>query len=316
MTRLTKQYDTVAHDEGVWTVSWIPGTQSLFTGSVDESVKRWDVTDHGLSEVYKVEGQGLGVISVAAHGSGQFAASSALDSLIRVWDVNDHLNNISVIEMAPTETWTVAFGPQMEYIDLAVSGGTRNTVVLWRIGEGQTENVGELAAPSAPTESKAGKREQFVLSAAYSPDGTKLAAGCMDGSVAVWDLSSQKLLGRCGGHHKPVRSLAFTADSRMLLTACDDMHLHLYDVENTALIEAFSGHESWVLSVAVHPNGSTFASGGSDARVKLWDIGTRTCVQTMTSDHTDQVWGVSFSSSGSHLASVGDDKRLVVYAVA
>lgn len=148
MTRLTKQYDTIAHDEGVWTVSWIPGTQSLFTGSVDESVKRWDVTDHGLTEAYKVEGQGLGVISVAAHGSGQFAASSALDSLIRVWDVNDHLNNISVIEMAPTETWTVAFGPQMEYIDLAVSGGTRNTVVLWRIGEGQTENVGELAAPS------------------------------------------------------------------------------------------------------------------------------------------------------------------------
>ncbi len=44
-----------------------------------------------------------------------------------------------------------------------------------------------------------------------------------------------------------------------------------------------------MLSVAVHPNGSTFASGGSDSRVKLWDIATRTCVQTMTSDHTDQV---------------------------
>lgn len=29
-----------------------------------------------------------------------------------------------------------------------------------------------------------------------------------------------------------------------------------------------------------------------------------------------QVWGVAFSSTGSHLASVGDDKRLVVYAVA
>eukprot|EP00198_Chlamydomonas_reinhardtii_P010161 XP_001699498.1 predicted protein [Chlamydomonas reinhardtii] len=300
MTRLTKQYDTIAHDEGVWTVSWIPGTQSLFTGSVDESVKRWDVTDHGLTEAYKVEGQGLGVISVAAHGSGQFAASSALDSLIRVWDVNDHLNNISVIEMAPTETWTVAFGPQMEYIDLAVSGGTRNTVAIM----------------PGRRRSKAGKREQFVLSAAYSPDGTKLAAGCMDGSVAVWDLASQKLLGRCGGHHKPVRSLTFTADSRMLLTACDDMHVHLYDVDNTALIEAFSGHESWVLSVAAHPGGAAFASGGSDARVKVWDMATRTCTQTMAADHTDQVWGVAFSSTGSHLASVGDDKRLVVYAVA
>ncbi|KXZ50523.1 hypothetical protein GPECTOR_16g698 [Gonium pectorale] len=286
--KLTKQHDAVAHEDGIWSVAWIPETQSLLTGSADESVKRWDVTDQGLSEAYKQEGHGLGVVSVAAHGSGHFAVSSALDSLIRVWDVNEHTNNLSVIEMAPTETWTVAFGPAMEYIDLAVSGGTRNTVVLWRIGDGKTENVGELSAPTAAAESKAHKREQFVLSCAYSPDGTRLAAGCMDGSVAVWDLGTSKLLGRCEGHHKPVRSVAFTADSRMLVTACDDMHLHMYDVESCKLIEAFSGHESWVLSVAMHPGGSAFASGGSDGRVKLWDIATRSCVQTLTADHTDQ----------------------------
>ncbi|GIL74367.1 hypothetical protein Vretimale_2084 [Volvox reticuliferus] len=313
--KLTKQYDVVAHDDGVWTVAWIPGTSSLLTGSLDESVKRWEVTDQGVTEIYKQEGNMLGAISVAAHVSGQFAASSALDSLIRAWDVNER-TSISVIEMAPTETWTVTFGPQTEYLDLAVSGGTRNTVVLWRIGEGKTENVGELAAPSSAAESKAHKREQFVLSAAYSPDGLRLAAGCMDGTVAVWDLATSKLLGKCEGHHKPVRSLTFTSDSRMLLTACDDMHLHLYDVESCSLIESFSGHESWVLSVAMHPGGSAFASGGSDARVKLWDINTRTCVQTLSSDHTDQVWGVAFNSTGTHLASVADDKHMIVYAVA
>lgn len=144
--KLTKQHDVAAHDEGVWSVSWVPGTQSLLTGSVDETVKRWDVTDQGLVEVYKHDGHGLGVISVDCHSSSQYAASSALDSMIRVWDVNDQ-NQVSIIEMAPTETWTVAFGPQPDIIDMAVAGGTRNTVVLWRIGEGRTENVGELAAP-------------------------------------------------------------------------------------------------------------------------------------------------------------------------
>lgn len=44
-----------------------------------------------------------------------------------------------------------------------------------------------------------------------------------------------------------------------------------------------------MLSLAVHPGGGAFASGGSDARVKLWDLHTRTCVQTLSSDHTDQV---------------------------
>lgn len=68
-----------------------------------------------------------------------------------------------------------------------------------------------LGCPQAAAESKVHKREQFVLSAAYSPDGRRLAAGCMDGTVAVWDLATSKLLGKCEGHHKPVRSLTFTS---------------------------------------------------------------------------------------------------------
>ena len=144
--KLTKQHDVLAHDEGVWSVAWVPGTSSVLTGSVDETVKRWDVGEAGVSEVYKHEGQMLGVISLACHG--QHAASSSLDSLIRVWDVNEPSSCISVIEMAPTETWAIAFGPSEGVVDLAVAGGTRKTVVLWRIAEGTTENVGELTATS------------------------------------------------------------------------------------------------------------------------------------------------------------------------
>jgi WD repeat-containing protein 61 len=49
--------------------------------------------------------------------------------------------------------------------------------------------------------------------------------------------------------------------------------------------------------------------------VKLWQLGTRSLIQTIT-EHTDQVWSCAFSMDGSRLASVGDDKRLVVYSVA
>lgn len=56
-------------------------------------------------------------------------------------------------------------------------------------------------------------KERFVLSVAFSPDKRLLAAGAMDGTVAVWDLASGGQLLHIGGlkgHHKPVRSLAFT----------------------------------------------------------------------------------------------------------
>ena len=38
------------------------------------------------------------------------------------------------------------------------------------------------------------KREKFVLSVAYSPDGKRLACGVMDGTVAVFDVPSGKLM--------------------------------------------------------------------------------------------------------------------------
>ena len=49
-----------------------------------------------------------------------------------------------------------------------------------------------------------------MLSVAYSPDGRRLACGCMDGSVTVFDTGSRKPLHQLEGHYKPVRGLAFT----------------------------------------------------------------------------------------------------------
>lgn len=58
------------------------------------------------------------------------------------------------------------------------------------------------------------KREKFVLSVAYSPDGKRLACGVMDGTVAVFDVPSGKLMHFLTGHHKPVRDVCFTPGQR------------------------------------------------------------------------------------------------------
>lgn len=54
------------------------------------------------------------------------------------------------------------------------------------------------------------KKDRFVLSVAFSPDGQRLACGSQDGTVAVFDVSSGKFLHSLEGHFKPVRSLTFT----------------------------------------------------------------------------------------------------------
>jgi WD repeat-containing protein 61 len=148
--KLTKRFETDAHDEGVWAVSWLPHQNKLLTGSVDESVKCWEVGDDKLSLAYKRDyNYNLGVVSLDVHHTGQFAVATSLDSMITVWATQEMQGALACIEAAPTESWTVTFGPQSEEeLYLALAGGTRNSVVLWKIRTEGPENYMELHAPT------------------------------------------------------------------------------------------------------------------------------------------------------------------------
>lgn len=140
-------HKVAAHDEGIWSAAWIPGTSQLLTGSVDEKVKVWEETQEGLRMVHTYEGHTLGVVSVVVDSTGASAASSSLDSMIRVWDLRDGSTK-ALIETAPTETWSIACGPQQDALYIATAAGTRNSVVIWRIGDQETSVSGELAMPT------------------------------------------------------------------------------------------------------------------------------------------------------------------------
>ena len=54
----------------------------------------------------------LGVVSVAAHPSGHFAASASLDSFVRVFDVDTN-NTIASLEAPPSEVWQMQYDPRV-----------------------------------------------------------------------------------------------------------------------------------------------------------------------------------------------------------
>lgn len=318
MVRATSLQRTIAHDEGVWATAWLPGSTQLLTGSVDETVKLWQLLDDRLECSHTFTGMALGVIALDVDPTGTYAVASSLDSIVRVFGVEDKAVK-HMIERQPTETWGTKFGEvSAASTQIAVAGGSKGQAYIYKGAAGLDEPELQMTLDLPQPEGSAAAKERFVLCCAFSPNKQLLAAGAMDGTVAVWDLAAGGQLLHMGGlkgHHKPVRSLTFTPDSKLLLTACDDMHCNLYDVQQGALIDAFSGHESWVLDVAVHPEGSVFATASSDAKVKLWDLSSRSLIQTMA-EHTDQVWSVAFNSDGTRLASAGDDKQLITYSVA
>ena len=50
---LLKKVDD-AHDDSVWALAWIPGSNEIITGSVDETAKTWaEITDEEVPESEK-----------------------------------------------------------------------------------------------------------------------------------------------------------------------------------------------------------------------------------------------------------------------
>lgn len=146
ITTLQRQGD--AHDEGVWSAAWVPNSAKLLTGSVDETVKVWDTADT-LKFEHTYQGHTLGVISVVVNSTGTHAAASALDSMIRVWNLENH-QTIALIETASTETWSIAFTPRNDSLQLATAAGTRGGLVLWNIGDEGQETTMHAELPLPP----------------------------------------------------------------------------------------------------------------------------------------------------------------------
>ena len=155
-----------AHDDAVWSVAWSgAGEGLLLTGSVDESVKAWRAAGDGLEMAHAYTGHTLGVVALAAAPNG-LVASSALDSLIRVWSVDTHETRC-VIETPPAENWQIAFAPGDEPAHLAVAGGVSGGVKLYSIEQDGGEQVSVMSLPEVAADKA--KNSRFVQVRSLTP---------------------------------------------------------------------------------------------------------------------------------------------------
>jgi hypothetical protein len=129
------------------------------------------------------------------------------------------------------------------------------------------------AATGQKVQTLQGRPTNFLRSAAFSPDGTRLVSGHTDGSAKLWDLASARVI-RSVWHAKSVDAVAFSHDGSRLLTGGEDSVVKLWDTATGKLIRTFQGHSSSVTSVAFAPDEKRIISGSYDTTARVWDAAT------------------------------------------
>ena len=147
-----------------------------------------------------------------------------------------------------------------------------------------------------------------VTAVVWSPDGSRIATGSVDGGVWVWDaVSGEELLSL--EHDHWVESVAWSPDGRRIATGSDGVRV--WDAVTGKKLLSLE-HDHRVQSVAWSPDGSRIATGSDDG-VWVWDAVTGKKLLTFECDYTVEL--VAWSPDGGRIATGSVDGVRVWNAV-
>ncbi len=116
-----------------------------------------------------------------------------------------------------------------------------------------------------------------VYGASWSPDGTKIAFGCVDNTVRAIDAKSGEQVLFMGSHTDWVLDTVFSANGSHLMSVGRDMSAKLTEVATQRFIDNITSITPGALkgglaAVARHPKRDEILIGGSDGEPKLYRV--------------------------------------------
>jgi hypothetical protein len=102
---------------------------------------------------------------------------------------------------------------------------------------------------------------EHVFSVAFSPDGKMIAAGCGDGRIALWEVTSYKRRATLRGHTEEVTSVAFRRDGKLLASRGAEGTVRLWDLRTGKERGNPHGHGAKFWSVAFRADDKLVSNG-------------------------------------------------------
>jgi WD40 repeat protein len=210
---------------------------------------------------------------------GRRLATSSGDTTIKLWDAKtwQELPPLTLKGHART-VMKVAFSPDGKSLLSLTAGATKpvSGPVEGKVWDVQTGREVLTFGADRP--------HLGVMSAAFSPDGTRVAAVVGQRKipqVKVWDAQTGKEVFSLQGHSATVNCLAFSPDSQRLASGSEDLTLRIWNLQK--------GQQMRTLE-----------------EVKVWDTHTRKETRSLKAraEGTGILRGVAFSPDGKRLASV------------
>ena len=105
-----------------------------------------------------------------------------------------------------------------------ITGSNDNTISKWDL------ETGTMIEPEI------GSHENGITCIKIFENGNKLASGCLDSNIKIWDLKNRKFLFDIPGHTKEIVSIDIQEDNEYLISASRDNTIKIWDLEIKVLV--------------------------------------------------------------------------------
>jgi WD domain, G-beta repeat len=225
------------HRSAVITAAFSPDGSRVVTGSWDGTARIWDAASGKEVATFRTHHYDRVHSAAFSHDGSRIVTASSSDSGTR-----------TALGLSDVHIWDAATGRELTVLRLPRHGGIESaafspdglrivttsldgTASTWDVATGMEISVlrghgdGRVEFPA----------DGGVLSAAFSPDGSRIVTASYDKTARIWDAASGNEIAVIRGHGDSVLSATFSPDGSRIVTASYDKTARIWYVRVTTM---------------------------------------------------------------------------------
>ncbi len=157
--------------------------------------------------------------------------------------------------------------------------------------------------------------KNYLATAEFSPDNSKLAVASSQGDIGVWDVETGlEIISLEKARYMTndvtndydkfvLSSLSFSPDGEKLLFGGQDGATRIWDISTDTEVLSILDHISYMESMSYSPKGNFLATGFHDGFVRIWDLHEERVKNILFSEFREKIDSVAFSPDDKIIAS-------------
>jgi eukaryotic-like serine/threonine-protein kinase len=280
------------HANTIESIAFHPNGKLLVSGGTENFLRVWNLASGDQQQIVQLKEGARSIFPLRFSRSGNLLAVGFNWHTIWIYRTSDWQSSVSVSDHSVPLSAAVGFTLDDKALISADNA-------LLRIFDVQTGNqLGILRG-----------HKDSVLDLAFSPDGSRLVSGGMDGQIRLWDWKNQRPTLTLRGHQVSPYGFNFSPNGWLVAGSWSHNPQRLDGTrprnQHNDLITSLTGHKHRFWALNFTSEGRLIAT--DEGKGQVWDISQRQVIQEIPRAHE-----VTASPSGRYLAKAGHSSQLSI----